>query len=281
MKLLLNLFFALNIIVSAQVFSDSDKEICSTKFQLILDKNLSTLPINDLVTEIGKTFINTEYIAHTLETEGDEKLVVNLSGLDCTTFLETALTFARTVKKGKYDLESYLDELKYIRYRNGNLDGYASRLHYFSDWIYNNVEKEIVKDITKEIGGKKISFDVWYMSKNFEAYRMLKANPKYIPIIQEQEKAIRSRTYYYIPKSEVNLFEDKIQNGDLIAITTNLKGLDISHVGIAVKMQNGRIHFMHAPLEGAKVQISPEPIQQYLEKIKKHTGIIVLRPLEP
>lgn len=281
MKLLLNLLFALNIIISAQVFSDSDKEICSTKFQLILDKNLSTLPINDLIAEVGKTFINTEYIAHTLETEGDEKLVVNLSGLDCTTFLETALTFARTVKKGKYDVDSYLDELKYIRYRNGNLDGYASRLHYFSDWIYNNVEKGIVKDITKEIGGKKISFDVWYMSKNFEAYRMLKANPKYVPIIQEQEKAIRSRTYYYIPKSEVNLFESKIQNGDLIAITTNLKGLDISHVGIAVELQNGRIHFMHAPLVGSKVQISPEPIQQYLEKIKKHTGIIVLRPLEP
>lgn len=281
MKLLLNLLFALNIIISAQVFSDSDKEICSTKFQLILDKNLSTLPINDLIVEVGKTFINTEYIAHTLETEGDEKLVVNLSGLDCTTFLETALTFARTVKKGKYDVDSYLDELKYIRYRNGNLDGYASRLHYFSDWIYNNVEKGIVKDITKEIGGKKISFDVWYMSKNFEAYRMLKANPKYVPIIQEQEKAIRSRTYYYIPKSEVNSFESKIQNGDLIAITTNLKGLDISHVGIAVELQNGRIHFMHAPLVGSKVQISPEPIQQYLEKIKKHTGIIVLRPLEP
>lgn len=281
MKLLLNLLFALNIIISAQVFSDSDKEICSTKFQLILDKNLSTLPINDLIAEVGKTFINTEYIAHTLETEGDEKLVVNLSGLDCTTFLETALTFARTVKKGKYDVDSYLDELKYIRYRNGNLDGYASRLHYFSDWIYNNVEKGIVKDITKEIGGKKISFDVWYMSKNFEAYRMLKANPKYVPIIQEQEKAIRSRTYYYIPKSEVNSFESKIQNGDLIAITTNLKGLDISHVGIAVELQNGRIHFMHAPLVGSKVQISPEPIQQYLEKIKKHTGIIVLRPLEP
>lgn len=281
MKLLLNLLFALNIIISAQVFSDSDKEICSTKFQLILDKNLSTLPINDLIAEVGKTFINTEYIAHTLETEGDEKLVVNLSGLDCTTFLETALTFARTVKKGKYDVDSYLDELKYMRYRNGNLDGYASRLHYFSDWIYNNVEKGIVKDITKEIGGKKISFDVWYMSKNFEAYRMLKANPKYVPIIQEQEKTIRSRTYYYIPKSEVNLFESKIQNGDLIAITTNLKGLDISHVGIAVELQNGRIHFMHAPLVGSKVQISPEPIQQYLEKIKKHTGIIVLRPLEP
>lgn len=281
MKLLLNLLFALNIIISAQVFSDSDKGICSTKFQLILDKNLSTLPINDLIAEVGKTFINTEYIAHTLETEGDEKLVVNLSGLDCTTFLETALTFARSVKKGKYDVDSYLDELKYIRYRNGNLDGYASRLHYFSDWIYNNVEKGIVKDITKEIGGKKISFDVWYMSKNFEAYRMLKANPKYVPIIQEQEKAIRSRTYYYIPKSEVNSFESKIQNGDLIAITTNLKGLDISHVGIAVELQNGRIHFMHAPLVGSKVQISPEPIQQYLEKIKKHTGIIVLRPLEP
>ena len=75
--------------------------------------------------------------------------------------------------------------------------------------------------------------------------------------------------------------ESKIQSGDLIALTTSDKGLDIGHVGLAIKMDNGRIHFLHAPLVGSKVQITESPLSDYAKKIKKHTGIIVLRVLEP
>ena len=137
--------------------------------------------LTKLLVEIGKSFLETEYVAHTLEKEGDEQLVINLTGLDCTTFLETSLTFARCIKKGKTSFEDYQNELTFIRYRDGKIDKYPSRLHYFSDWIYNNQQKSIVKDITEEIGGKKIKFAVDFMSKNPKYYKQLKKIPSLFP----------------------------------------------------------------------------------------------------
>lgn len=267
--------------INSQVFSEKDVEICNSKFTLAVDKSLNQKPINEVVAEIGKSFLNTEYVAHTLEKEGDEQLVINLTGLDCTTFLETSLTFARCIKKGKTSFQDYQNELTFIRYRDGKLDKYPSRLHYFSDWIYNNQQKGIVKDITEEIGGKPIRFKVNFMSENPKFYKQLQDNPAFIPIIKKQEEEINSRQYYYIPENDIEKVESKIQSGDLIALTTSDKGLDIGHVGIALKMDDGRIHFLHAPLVGSKVQITETPLSDYAKKIKKHTGIIVLRVLEP
>jgi len=274
-------FYLFSSNINSQVFSEKDVEICNSKFNLAVDKSLNDKPINEVIVEIGKSFLETDYIAHTLEKEGDEQLVINLTGLDCTTFLETSLTFARCIKKGKTSFEDYQDELTFIRYRDGKIDKYPSRLHYFSDWIYNNQQKHIVKDITEEIGGKKIKFAVDFMSKNPKYYKQLQENPDFIPIIKKQEEEINSRQYYYIPQNEIEKVESKIQTGDLIALTTTDKGLDIGHVGIALKMNDGRIHFMHAPLVGSKVQITEKPLSDYVKKIKKHTGIIVLRVLEP
>jgi len=267
--------------IYSQVFSEKDVEVCKSKFTLAVDKSLSEKPINEVIIEIGKSFLKTEYVAHTLEKEGDEQLVINLTGLDCTTFLETSLTFARCIKKGKTGFEDYQNELTFIRYRDGKLDKYPSRLHYFSDWIYNNQQKEIVKDITEEIGGKKIKFNVNFMSENPKYYKQLQENPEFIPVISKQEKEINSRQYYYIPEDDIEKLESKIQSGDLIALTTSDKGLDIGHVGLAIKMENGRIHFLHAPLAGSKVQITETPLSDYAKKIKKHTGIIVIRVIEP
>jgi len=267
--------------INSQVFSEKDVEICNSKFTLAVDKSLNQKPINEVGAEIGKSFLNTEYVAHTLEKEGDEQLVINLTGLDCTTFLETSLTFARCIKKGKTSFQDYQNELTFIRYRDGKLDKYPSRLHYFSDWIYNNQQKGIVKDITEEIGGKPIRFKVNFMSENPKFYKQLQDNTAFIPIIKKQEAEINSRQYYYIPENDIEKVESKIQSGDLIALTTSDKGLDIGHVGIALKMDDGRIHFLHAPLVGSKVQITESPLSDYAKKIKKHTGIIVLRVLEP
>jgi hypothetical protein len=270
---------SISFISFAQIYSEKDVEICNSKFELAVDKNLADKPINEIISEIGRSFLNTEYEAFTLEQEGKEQLVVHLTGLDCTTFLENTLTLSRCVKKQKTSFEDYQNELTFIRYRDGKLNGYPSRLHYFSDWIFNNSQKGIIKDVTKEIGGKPIKFNVYFMSKNPDKYKKLTESPEFIPLIAEQEKEINKRKYYYIPKEKVSAIEDKIQNGDLIAITTNLPGLDIGHVGIAVKESDGRIHFLHAPLSGSKVQISEKPLPEYLAAIKKHTGIIVLRVL--
>jgi hypothetical protein len=119
------------------------------------------------------------------------------------------------------------------------------------------------------------------MSENPRYYKQLKENPEFIPIIRKQEEEVNSRQYYFIPENDIEKFEDNIQTGDLIALTTPEKGLDIGHVGIAIKMANGRIHFLHAPLVGSKVQITETPLSDYVIKNKKRNGIIVLRVQEP
>ncbi|MBE0570043.1 MAG: DUF1460 domain-containing protein [Ignavibacteriaceae bacterium] len=268
-------------IIFAQVFSENDVEICTAKFEFAVDINLSERPISDVIVGVGKSFIGTEYLSYGLEKDGDEQLVINLTGLDCTTFLENSLVLARCIKAGKTSFEDYMNELQQIRYRDGVIDQYPSRLHYFSDWIYDNAKKGVVKDVTEEIGGKKIKFKVHFMSTHTDSYKHLKENPDFIPIIEKQEKEISCREYYFIPKAELKSKEDQIQNGDMIAITTTVEGLDIGHIGIAVKMDDGRIHLLHAPTENTKVQITEHPLSDYLMKYKRHSGAIVLRALEP
>ncbi len=265
----------------AQLYDSTDIKIISSIFSSSFKKNLNDEPINEIIVEIGKSFLGTDYDAFALEKPESEQLVINLTGLDCTTYLENCLTFARCIKQNKTSLEEYKNELIKIRYRDGIINQYPSRLHYFSDWIYDNVKKGIVEDITKELGGEPIKFNVSFMSTHPENYKHLKNNPQFIPIIKQQENEINKREYCFITKEKVNLIDNQIQNGDLIAITTNLDGLDIGHIGIAVKMKDGKIHFMHAPLVGSKVQISQKPLSEYLLGIKKHTGIIVLKIKNP
>lgn len=275
------LFLCFKSTLIAQVYDEKDVEICQSKFQLAIKQNLTEKPIGDVIAEIGKSFIGTDYLAHSLETDGDEQLGINLTGLDCNTFLENSLVLARCVKEEDTSFKNYQNELQFIRYRGGVIDGYPSRLHYFSDWIYDNVAKGIIEDVSKEIGGKKIKFKLNFMSTHPESYKQLKQNQHFIPLIEKQEKEISCREYYYIPKEELKSKEEKIKNGDLLAITTTVEGLDIGHVGIAIKMDDGRIHLLHAPHENTKVQISEEPLSDYLMKYKRHSGVIILRVMEP
>jgi len=237
-------------------------------------------PMGDIIVEVGKSFIGTDYLAHGLEKDGEEQLVINLTGLDCTTFLENSLVLARCIKKNKTTFEDYLNELQLVRYRDGVIDQYPSRLHYFADWIYDNTKKGIVDDVTEEIGGRKIKFNINFMSTHPDSYKHLRENPAFISIIKKQEKEISCREYYFIPKEELKSKEQSINNGDLIAITTTVEGLDIGHIGIAVRMDDGKIHLLHAPTENTKVQITEQPLTDYLMKIKRHSGVVVLRALE-
>ncbi len=275
------IFLVIAASLHAQIYSSNDVQICKNKFQLAVEKNIENKPIGEVIVQVGKSFIGTNYEAHTLEKGKTESLVINLTGLDCTTFLENTLAFARLIKEKKNSFEDYERELTKIRYRDGIINQYPSRLNYFSDWIYDNEKKGIVKNISKELGGVPINFKVNFMSTHPDAYKALKENPKFIPIIKSQEEEISKRTYYYIPKMKVPEIENKIESGDLIAFTSAIKGLDINHVGIAVRMKDGKIHLLNAPNVGYKVQINKQPLTEYLEDVKKDTGIIVLRALEP
>jgi len=265
----------------SQIFSDEDIEICNQKFQLAVNKDLNEEQIGNVVIEIGKSFIGTDYLAHSLEADGDEHLVVNLSGLDCTTFVENSLALSRCIMKGRTSFDDFMEELQFIRYRDGDINGYTSRLHYFSDWIYNNISKGVIVDETAQMGGTPIKFELNYMSTHPDSYMQLEENPDLIPIIKIQEKEISSREYCYIPKEEFKSKEELIESGDIIAITTTVEGLDIGHVGIAVRIDDGRIHLLHAPSPNTKVHITQDTLEDYLMKYKRHSGVIILKVLEP
>ncbi|MDR1984772.1 MAG: DUF1460 domain-containing protein [Prevotellaceae bacterium] len=238
------------------------------------DKDIDTKNYSELIPAIGKYFIGTPYVAHTLECE-KEVLTINLRELDCTTFLENVVVISTLVKKSEANFETYLQRIAQFRYRKGEVDGYASRIHYFSDWIVTNEKRGFVKNITKKIGGEPYAKTINFMTQNREKYPRLK-DEKTFEEIKKSEDNLNKHKHYYIPKSKVAEIEKNIHSGDLIAITCTTEGLDIAHVGLAVE-KNGRIHFMHAPMSGEKVMISAEPLHDYLAKRKGNTGIMVAR----
>jgi hypothetical protein len=263
------------------LFSDDDDAlICSRKFELAASLHLRKKPIGEVVIAMGKSFLGTDYIANTLEQPGEEHLVVNLRGLDCVSFYENSLVFARCIKMNKTTFDDYQAELQFVRYRSGVIEGYPSRLHYTSDYFFDNERKKVLTVITKSIGGVRYQKTINFMSTHPESYRQLKEQPELIPIIRTQEEAISRRSLYHVPTKMVARVASKIHDGDILGITTDIPGMDVSHTGIAL-WQNGKLHFLHAPLSGSKVQITEKPLAEYLAASPKRLGIMVARPIEP
>ncbi|WP_075350326.1 N-acetylmuramoyl-L-alanine amidase-like domain-containing protein [Algoriphagus marinus] len=277
MKCLLSLiFFLITVQIQAQtVCTLESREKLEAFLTKLAEDNYSSKSANQLNIEIGQWFLETPYIEKTLELPGSEKLVINLTGLDCTTFVETVVTMTRLTENGTFTFEDFEKELENLRYRSGKNEGYPSRLHYFSDWIYENEQKGILKDITKEIGGSPYPNAPSFMSENPKFYRQL-ADQGNLAEIKITETAIKERGYFYIPKAEISQLEKNIQSGDLIAITTSMANLDIVHTGFAIK-KNGRIHLLHASSKNMEVEISEKPLADYLAANKSQSGIMVAR----
>ncbi|MEO9893674.1 N-acetylmuramoyl-L-alanine amidase-like domain-containing protein [Aurantibacter sp.] len=226
---------------------------------------------------IGKTFKGIPYVAKTLEIGETESLVVNLHGLDCTTFVENVLAFGLHLKEGKSGFNSFTKHLETIRYNDGNLNGYGSRLHYFSEWITNNEEKGLVKNITNELGGVAIDKEINFMGTHRELYPFLEDHTNFEKILIT-EKELAKETFCYLPQDEIAKNEHLIKSGDIIALATSINGLDVTHTGIATREKDGRIHLLHASTGSMEVEVSKLPLAEYLKGIKKNIGILVARP---
>lgn len=243
------------------------------------EEKWESLPIGECMGNIGLLMVGTEYVAGTLEGEGPEVCRINLIGLDCVTFYENVLCMARILKKGKSAFDDFIKELTLTRYRGGKLTDYTSRLHYTSDWIYDNEKKKVVKNITREIGGRELSVEISFMSKNPSYYPALKEFPEFIEIITDFEKKINKRQHWYIPKRKVKKAQKHIRTGDIIALATSKEGLDYSHTGLAYRDEKGKVRFLHASSKEKKVLLDTE-LYKYIKSVKTHTGITVARPLE-
>ena len=229
----------------------------------------------------ARQFHGIPYVAHTLEVNDNEQLVINTRQLDCTTLVETVTALTICVQQEKRQWADYLKTLRTLRYRQGVMDGYTSRLHYFTDWI----DDKQLMGIVSEIQGPNPPFTalqkvkVGYMSQHPQSYKALKANAALVPIIKRQEQALTGKTYRYIPKQAIKntqLLRQTIKDGDIIAITCNKKGLDIAHLGFAVWQKDG-LHLLNASSIHHKVVTEPMTIRQYLQKHSTFTGVRIIR----
>lgn len=221
------------------------------------------------------------YVAHTLEVNKTEKLVVNLRQLDCTTLVENVTALYLCMKQQTYSFKAFCDNLKNIRYRGGAKPAYTARLHYFTDWIQDNTRMGYCAEIQKPdppfTARQKIN--VYFMSTYPEKYSMLKDDLSQVPEIAAAEKGINGGTYRYIPEEAVKntqLLRKTIHNGDIIATVTTLKGLDIQHLGFAVWKKDG-LHMLNASSLHHKVVEEPMLLRTYLKRQKSMTGIRIIR----
>ena len=230
----------------------------------------------------ARQFLNIPYVAHTLEVNPAEQLVVNTRQLDCTTLVETVTALTLCAHQGKRSWNDYLTTLRTLRYRKGKLDGYPSRLHYFSDWIADKTAMSIVKEIQSPNPPFSAvqHINVNYMSTHPDAYQALKAHPEWVSVIRQQEETLSGTTSRYIPKSvlkrNTKALRQAVRDGDIIAITCNKKGLDIAHLGFAVWKKDG-LHLLNASQIHKKVVQEPMTLYQYLQKHPSHTGIRIIR----
>lgn len=225
-----------------------------------------------LVAAAGEFFLDVPYVGGTLEAT-PEQLTVNTEELDCTTFVETALALAMTITDNRNSWRDYINNLEAIRYRGAHVDGYPSRLHYVSEWIVDNTHRGNIKEVTDRVGRSDSQVKTLdYMSHHRDAYPALADSAAYEGL-KRSEMGYRSHKFSYI-KSQ-NIGSANLREGDVVALVTNINGLDVSHLGI-IKMVNGVAHLMHASSKQKKVIIDPLSLADYLRR-NRTPGLRVIR----
>lgn len=230
----------------------------------------------------ARQFLGRPYVAHTLEIKGGERLVVNTRALDCTTLVETVTALTRCAYLQQYTWQAYLKTLTDMRYRNGRIDRYPSRIHYFTEWITENQKRGLVEELQLPnppfTALQKVN--VGYMSAHPQNYQALREHPEYVSEIRKMERGITGQQFRYIPKTRVGRsaeLRQVVRDGDIIAITCSKAGLDIAHLGFAVWGKDGNLHLLNASQLHKKVVEEPMTLYEYLSKHPSHTGIRIVR----
>lgn len=252
----------------------------TTELNALLEKGLESgkKTASELVTFYANELIGRPYVAHTLE--GDtEMLTINIDELDCTTFVETLYALARTTMSGRYSWRDYANNLESIRYRDGHINGYASRLHYISEWAVDNTSRGNIVEITKDVpGARELIKTINFMSEHRDKYPALKDDETF-NLIKKYEEGYRNHKTYYLKKEHLKSKDicNAVEEGDFVGLVCKIPGLDISHMGIVVKNEKGELVVIDASMTGGKVQKEEKGIVEYLRPSKNVIGVRFFR----
>jgi hypothetical protein len=249
--------------------------------RIINDADRHDLPqesMGKIMQTVAEQFLGSEYRAGLLDQEAQETLVISLKQFDCFLFVETVLAIANNIKQQDYNYQAFTHKIEDQRYWQGKMNGYCSRLHYFSDWIDDNSKRGNVKNITPQLGGidtvKKINF----MTTHRSSYPNLAQGDLNFQCIARVEDSL-PQTFNYIPTKNIRQAYSQLQPGDMIGVATDIRGLDFTHTGLVFQQPNGDMGLIHASPAG-KVVIAQD-LQTYVGKVENAIGIVVTRAQEP
>ncbi len=227
---------------------------------------------------VSEQFVGAAYREHLLDRADQETLFVSLKEFDCVLLVETVLALSRGIAAQDYTYSAFTQNLQTQRYWNGEINGYCSRLHYFSAWLQDNAKRNVVTDISATLGGNSLNKPLNFMSQHWQNYPQLLNNPTNRQCIQAMEARIETTSMRYVLRRQIASLYSKLQPGDIVAITTDIPGLDATHVGLVYRTASGNIGLIHAaPTVGVKR--SPD-LQTYVDRLGA-PGILVARPIDP
>jgi hypothetical protein len=242
-------------------------------------------PVGWGVTRAGELAAGTPYVAFTLEeylagggTPAREPLSLSLTRFDCVTLVESAIAVTRAALRS--EAPGWADfgrEVERMRYRGGHRDGYASRLHYFSEWIADGARRGLVSDIGASLGGVPDPRPLRFMTEHRASYAAL-ADKATFDRIAEMERGLDGAPRHVVPRERIPDVSDGIESGDVLAFATSIPGLDVTHSALAWR-RDGELRVLHAPLSGGVVEVTRSTLPQYVAALRGCTGILVARPL--
>ncbi len=246
-------------------------------------ENWRALPVGERTVRVGLALTGTPYQGYTLEIDNRvEAPSANFQGLDCWTFYEVSLAFARMLheKAAPYEPADLLRMIELERYRHGRCTGeYLSRIHFLEELFYDNEKRGLLTNITRQLpGAERMDHrDIREMTVMWRHYRYLRSNPKLLPEMARIQERVSDLPVYHVPKDQVPGAERYLRDGDIIAVTSRDTGGYTSHVGLAHRDQNGVLRFLHASSRYHQV-ILDDRLSSYLADKHDDAGIIVARP---
>ena len=241
-------------------------------------KNKGLTDANELVCFYANELKETPYVAHTLEGK-TEKLTINIDQLDCTTFVETLYALVRTTLSGSTSWRDYARNLENIRYRDGKMGDYSTRLHYMSDWIVDNSRRGNIVDVTDRVAchrDRVVTLN--FMTTHRSSYPSLKEDSIFIKI-KNIEKGYYNHRFPYIKKSDLNTESVKkvVRRGDFVGLVTTTSGLDLSHLGIIEFDSKGNPVLLDASSIGGKVMLEHVDLKTQLAPRQGTVGVRIFR----
>lgn len=213
---------------------------------------------------------------------GHETIRIELESFECVSFIESAIALARCGWNADPSEACFLRELELTRYRKGEMGDYASRLHYFVDWIADNEARGRLEPITAALGGKPVQRDFFHISRRVLPRAELDAaeRARLIEEIASTEDRLSRAEHAVLGRERAPDALQALEEGDIVAFTRERSGLLVHHAGF-VHWVGGTPRLLHASSYHQRVVITIEDVTNYLLRRPERRGVIATRPLAP